>query len=70
MTSWSFESGGVEEGNIENMQGSGSWGLELRNIVLNSSLVCMAWHMHWMVEAGEQAELMSWLYPSVQEEQH
>ena len=27
----SFESGVVEEGNIQNMQGSGSWGPELRN---------------------------------------
>ena len=29
--SYSCESGVVEEGNIENMQGSGSWGPELRN---------------------------------------
>jgi len=34
MTSCSFESGVVQEGNFENMQGSGSWGLELRNTEL------------------------------------
>ena len=34
MTSRSFQSGVVEEGNIENMQGSGSRGPELKNTAL------------------------------------
>ena len=47
--SHSFESGVVEEGNIENMQGNGSWGPELRNTALGRDKTHPPEHHYYMV---------------------
>ena len=73
--SWSFESGVVEEGNIENMQSGGSWGPELRNTEINCHCLKSAapnvgnlrmlywtffWHFRDDLKASHKQFLLVW----------